>query len=371
MRNKEVIYIIKEAVQVYPPCITQILMLNDNGVKVTVVCGECSEYLLKIFQERNIKCHVIGNKRGSIPTLSKMFSYINFRRKSWGKIKVEINENSVLWFGTVDGAISLRGKYSKYKYVLNVLELYDKYPFYLKNLKLIVKEANTIIASEENRARIMKSWWRLNKIPSVMPNKSYSHPIQKRQIPYNNELKLAVSKIENKRVILYQGIISDDRDLSILAEALNQMNSKFTLVLLGQNLHNGVEKIKRIYANTLYLGYIPAPHHLVITSYADIGIANYDDSSLNNLFCAPNKIFEYSGFGIPTIGSDVPGLISTIGIYNAGKCVDFSKKDYICSALEEIEKNYEEYSANAIRFFESIDNEENFKKILQEIWIGE
>lgn len=367
MNSKEVIYIVKEAIHMYPPCITQILTLNDQGVKVTVLCGDCSPYLIEMFKERKIKCYIIGNKRVKYKRIGKIMSYLNFRNKAWGIIQELKNENTVLWFGTVDGAIAMTNKYKKMTYILTVLELYDQNSFYRNGLSRIITGASAVIACEENRARIMKVWWNLNKKPYVMPNKPYTHPNSARQIATSKEIEIAINKIKDKKVVLYQGIISGDRDLHVLAEALKEINLNYTLVLLGKKLHEGVEKIQEIYSNTIYLGYIPAPQHLEITSYAHIGIASYDDSSLNNLFCAPNKIYEYSGFGIPILGSEVPGLTSTIGQSKAGECVDFTNREAIIRALEKIEMNYNEYKINAKKFYEKVDNTSTIDTIIRSI----
>ena len=51
-----------------------------------------------------------------------------------------------------------------------------------------------------------------------------------------------------------------------------------------------------------------------------------DRNSLNRAFCAPNKIYEYSGLRIPAIGNEVPGLVNTIGAAKAGVCVPMKKR---------------------------------------------
>ncbi len=137
--------------------------------------------------------------------------------------------------------------------------------------------------------------------------------------------------------------------------------------MIGKEHYDGINAIKNIYKDTIYLGFFPAPTHLQITSYAHIGVANYDYSSLNNLFCAPNKIYEYAGFGIPILGNDVPGLQYTIGTARAGVCADFLNRKSIIDALMEIEENYTEYSKNAVKFYESNDNLEIMKKIVNSV----
>lgn len=364
MNYKKVIYVVKEALHMYPPCVSQILLLNDFGVDVIVICGDCDQHLLNEFKERKIKCIVVGNERIRFRYLGKVSIYLKFRYKAWSIIKKYKDENTILWLGTVDGALALMGKYKRMSYILSVLELYDKYPFYRFGLKRIIGNASAVIACEETRAKIMKIWWDLKQEPYVLPNKPYSHPRELQQTSTTLELETAISKIRDKKIILYQGIISADRDLAVLAEALNEMKSDYTLVLMGKSFYDGAEKVQKIYGNSIYLGYFPAPLHLQITSYAHIGVANYDDSSLNNLFCAPNKIYEYSGFNIPILGSNVPGLMSTIGAFGAGECVNFADKKSIIDALKRIENDYERYEYNAKRFFESTDNVSTMNEIV-------
>ena len=81
----------------------------------------------------------------------------------------------------------------------------------------------------------------------------------------------------------------------------------------------------------------------------------YDFVVLNAIFCAPNKTWEYTGFGIPVLCHDIPGLRYTIGQYKAGVCADMDDTEAIKAAITEMDSNYEEYSQNAIAFYVSFD----------------
>lgn len=155
-----------------------------------------------------------------------------------------------------------------------------------------------------------------------------------------------------------------------LAKALAMIESDYYVVLMGFDLYktNAYAELKKIYASVIELPSLPAPLHLEVTSHARIGLVFYDNFSLNQAFCAPNKIYEYSGFGIPMLANKIPGLENTVGRYNAGKCIDFKAEELAC-AMKEIDSNYDLYSTNASTLYESVDNEHTIKKIITKIGI--
>lgn len=362
----KVIYLIKEGLHIYPPCLTQILCLKELQVEVEVYHGITDKSVINVLDKHNIKHYnlyknEIKGKNRKLLSLKRWISY----RKNVLKILEEIDcTETILWFGTADSAIAIYDKLENKKYILNILELYDNNKFYRRLLKKIVNKSTGIICCEYNRANIMKSWWELKKLPYVMPNKPIT--IKEENLLKDEEI---VKQLQNKKIILYQGMIAKDREISNLARALRDLNKEYWLVLMGKNYDNNVEKIKEIYEKTIYLGYIPAPAHLLYTKYAYIGVANYDYSCLNNIFCAPNKIYEYTGFKIPVLCNNVPGLYYTIGIHEAGVCVNFDNIEEIKKGILNLEENYIKYSNNALKFYNETDNLKVIKKIVEETGI--
>ena len=78
---------------------------------------------------------------------------------------------------------------------------------------------------------------------------------------------------------------------------------------------------------------------------------------MNNAFCAPNKIYEYTAFGKPVIGNDIPGL-KQLEAAKASVLVNEDSVDSIVEGIRKIELSYQRYSDSAIDFFESCHNEE-------------
>lgn len=363
----KIFYFIRNSLHMYPPCLSQILYLNDLGQEVIVCFGDCDSSVKAILDERGIEYIDFNIQRGKNKYIGKIQSFYLYKKNVRKIIDLRFNQQDILWFGTADSVFFLEKYLQSKKYVLSILELYDDNNFYRKQISKYITKAEIVISCEETRSRIMKSWWGLKDSPVVIPNKPYEHPRQRNIKGSTKETQELIERIKDKKIILYQGIISVDRDLKKLAQTLRKMKSEYYLVLMGKEFFDSVSEIKKIYNNTIYLGFVPAPLHLEITSYANIGIANYDDSSLNNLFCAPNKIYEYSGFKIPTLGSDVIGLTDTVGKYEAGVCCDFKDVESLEKGLKKIIESESFYANNAEIFFDSTNNLIKMKKIIERL----
>lgn len=366
MEKNKIVYIVKTKMHYYPPCISQIRMIKDLGFDIEVLYGTSNDSALKLLEKEGIKCIKVGNiEEENLTIIKKIVSWYKFRVALSKKIK-EYNNNTIFWFGTAETVLPMKGKLKNRKYVVSLLELLDDDLKKVKMLKGIVKKALAVTVCEETRGYIMQYWWKLEKLPFVFPNKPYNQITDKNHTPSIEETKAVVNQIKDKKVILYQGIIQNTDELAEIAKALKTMKSNYTLLLMGIDKYNSVNEIKKIYDNTIYISYIPAPYHLEITSYANIGITFYRGDSLNKAFCAPNKIYEYTGFGIPILANEIPGLKNTVGAAGAAECVQMSEQNII-KAIKKIENNYEEYSKNAKKFFSSTDNVKTMSELLEYI----
>ena len=61
-----------------------------------------------------------------------------------------------------------------------------------------------------------------------------------------------------------------------------------------------------------------------------------NNHSINAVFCAPNKVYEFAGFGIPMLCNDNPGLKYTVEYYGMGVCAEDLSVDSIKSFLDKI-----------------------------------
>lgn len=234
------------------------------------------------------------------------------------------------------------------RFILSIYELNDHRMGFLKEMKPLVQKASKVIVPEFNRACILRVWLGLDNTPVVIPNKPFSHP-RKKNIPNPYSAML-----EDKKVILYQGYIQRKRNIDALCEAVKDMQD-YSVVLMGKGDDTYISELKSKYPNINHISFVMPPEHLYITSYAYIGVVKYDFVSLNGIFCAPNKTWEYAGFGVPMLCHNIPGLYYTVDRYGAGICTNMDSIEEIKNAIRTIDEQYDKYKQNAFLFYESFD----------------
>ena len=140
-------------------------------------------------------------------------------------------------------------------------------------------------------------------------------------------------------------------------------NEDFCLVLLGKDL-GYLDEITHDQENVFYAGFLSPPLHLEVTKLSHICLMAYDSTSLNKIYCAPNKIWEYAQYGKPIISQKLPGIESTFLRFKFGECCDLNEYLNVKNSILKIEANYSEYSRNALKFYKGFEFEEAIKDIL-------
>lgn len=362
---KNVIYIVKSELHVYPPCVTQIRLLKQCGVNVSVLCGSCDTVVTKIFESEKIPYLLLKDPRGKYKgRLDKINNYLTFRHSLKKELRRRDLSNTILWFGNAETLLSMKGVLNNYKYAVSFLELLDDHPFRMRLLKKLANDSVFNLSCEETRSYIMKAWWKLKKLPYLMPNKPFDSPTRFRNVTHPEAQKI-LDGLDGKKIILYQGLIKNKDILENFAKAVESIGGDYVLLLMGSDRENIIPDIKKI-SDKVYSGWVTAPDHLQITSHAYIGVLFYDgDYCLNNAFCAPNKIYEYSAFGIPMIANNIPGLSNTVGNCGAAVCSDLSVESIVMS-IKQITENYLEMQTASSRFFSAIDMTGIMNRIIRE-----
>lgn len=362
------IYIInKEQFHQRPPVISTTLLLSDMGHDITLICSGINGYWKEALKERGINVIVIPDSKYRSNKIGKVIEYCTYSKK----VREVLEECGVrkdidlVWMIGGNTITAMCRGVTDFRYVMQIQEMHETDPLYLKAFGKIINKAELVFLNEYNRCAIFQVWYRLAKTPYTLPNKPYFLP----KVEQLDALKRKYSKqlqiFKEKKVILYQGIIHSERDITTFVKTISRMGDKYQLVLLGKD-RGIVSHYKEINPHIIHIESLPAPDYLVFTSMAHIGLVTYDPLQLNTTYCAPNKIYEYSAYGKPIIGNNIPGL-QPINNFNAGCLVNENNEDEIRSAILKIDANYNNYSNGANNLFAQTDNKDTISKALLEI----
>jgi len=347
------------------------------GHSISVISTFIEDDLKELLEKKySVKFYLMGKIIRGKNLFVKINNNIRFRVFATKKINMLSDSCDIFWFSGASTALSLYKAHicKRIKYIFSCHELYG----HSLSHKLIVKEfmRNSFlnVVPEFNRAQIYRQWFKLLRTPFVLPNKTtlLFEKLKELNIDKYNNGKIAritneIKEVANgRRIVIYQGLLNKHREIGKVVSAVKELSDKFFLVLMGKRC-GYMEELKNLWPELYYINYIPAPFHLKITKTADIGLLSYDYFRLNHIFCAPNKMYDYSMFGLPMLCNDVSGLVSTVGAAKAGLCIDFSSLDNIVFALRRLNDNYEEFRKNASIFYNSVDMYSLHPKLIDNI----
>lgn len=374
----KIFIIMKEDVVQYPPILSMFHALVDLNFQVVHI-GVYSDLEQKCFLEtkgieffNDVKLNVSANP------VKKIFQQLEFKRFVSKVLKERYKEGDYLVVVNEDTMCLLWNVICQYKLVLYFLETpgYNvrlKYRVYnpLFNLTKASQQAYKVICCEYNRAHIIKGLYQLDTLPVILPNKYYQSKSlsQSHSIPQDVRQRVEELKaiLDGKKVILYQGVFtSKERRLEEFIHAVNDMPEEYLLLAMGRG-DQMFEDLKKQYSSKkiVFIDFIRPPYHLLVTQMAHIGVLSYFPNNksfidvLNPIYCAPNKIFEYTRFSLPMISNDLPALKNIFQEFRCGEVVDYPLTSLrIKDALNKIFQNYEDYKHGADNFYNSVDCQE-------------
>ena len=280
---------------------------------------------------------------------------------------------------------------SLFKKILpNTFLIYDAYELLITNSyynirdnfwfileRLFIKNYNLIIQANSERAVLMLNFYSKKKIKNLLYLRNI--PDIKSNSILLNDLKTISNKLglsKDSKVILYQGDVSFDRNLNRFIDSLQHLPPNFVFLIVGDG--PALNQIKQTYRQFIYDGRLictgRVENHLInnYTRLGDIGIISYPFDGLNNIYCSPNKIFEYTQHGLPVLATSQPTLNSMISDFQIGKCI---RKDADYSAVANTIKdlfNELNYYQSKLDFFVCSNTWENevrqYKLILTDLF---
>lgn len=350
-----------------PPVISSLLILSDLGHELHLMTEGLTPYWSEELNRRGISVHVVPNRwRGKFGLLGKFLAYRNFKHEFYRLCSTLFprGDEGLVWVEGAYTIVALGTRLQRHRYILQIQELHENSRMQLRAIGRVIHDAECVFMPEYNRGVLYQCWYKLKRRPVVLPNKPYfilsNAQLEQLREKYRDLLEVFL----REKVILYQGHIHSERDISPFVRAIDKMPG-YRLVLLGRD-HGMLKDYQAISSKIIHIDFIPAPDYLVFTSLCHIGIVCYAADTLNTAYCAPNKIYEYSAFGRPMLGNDIPGL-KIVEQQGAGVLVDETNMDEIVQAIQKISNEYERYSEDALRFFSSQDNQKIITEVINRI----
>lgn len=358
-----ILIIEKDALEKIPPIISVIEGLIELGHSISIIAGGANDVIQQSLKKKNVSIKIIPFGL-ELSYIEKIKSTIKFRNVVNETLKD--NDFDLLW---IEGHGTFRwmpSSVTEKNFVMQISELYDaeKMEATRKAIRNVIHKANVVVMPEFNRATLYQVEHGLKQRPMVLPNKPYFYLTEEDEVRCEKKYEKELTIFKEKKVILYQGIIHKERDLSNYIKAVKELGDDYRFVLLGKDF-GVLDEYRKINPDIIHINFIPAPDYLYFTAHAYAGIVTYEPTTLNCAYCAPNKIYEYGRYSLPMLANDIPGLIYTIGHAGAGAIVYEKSVESIKEGILKIDKNHALYAQNARKFYDDTDNVATIEKILE------
>ncbi|MBN9364448.1 MULTISPECIES: glycosyltransferase [unclassified Devosia] len=276
-------------------------------------------------------------------------AFVHYRvaiKESWGKLRRHL----ALWqavlvqawrwrphivfaqnfFATLPGLAAARIAgaklvYDAYELIIpepaRVMSPRDRFWYLLE--RLAAPRADLVVAANAERAERMLRHYRLRTPPTHMRNIPPMPHIDDEALGKAlHSFPTMARRTATETILIYQGDIALSRGIARFVAALDHLPDSYRMVVAGTGPDAGrlAQLAARHTATGRFatLGRVPNDMLAALTSLADIGIVTYPYAGLNNVYCAPNKLFEYAQAGLPIVSSDQPTLQKLLGEHPFG-----------------------------------------------------
>lgn len=337
-----------------PPIISAVRALAELGHQVTLFTYHVPDGSFKGLKEENFKLITCDNNPYPKQAFCRVFATVKCYLKlaslilSFRKRPVD-----VVWVGSWD----YKGlKFITKKILGNAKLIYQFHEYEEWNFRYC-RSADLVAVPEENRAWITFVKAELKNVPALLPNIPFDHP--RKKVDISEEPLLAELSRSGNRIILYQGYLDAyKRCLNELIESLLYIENAVLVVMPAfddSQRKKLEEKSTELGLNgrVIFIPYRPAPGHLRVVSMADVGIGLYRPTTINQIYCAPNRLYEFLGYGVPVVLPNVPAIKNLSELYSCiGVCEPDDPKS-IANAINTLIENSDrpKLQQEAMRFW--------------------
>lgn len=149
-------------------------------------------------------------------------------------------------------------------------------------------------------------------------------------------------KIDNQKVILYQGALNKGRGIELIIDSMVYIQ-KSVLVIIGSGDIESTLKKKVLDLNLTnkvkFIGKIEPSELKKLTGLANLGLSLEEDICLNYKYALPNKLFDYIQSNVPVLVSNLPEMKHIVLKYNVGEIVKNRNPKKLAAQIELLLQN--------------------------------
>ena len=187
------------------------------------------------------------------------------------------------------------------------------------------------ITINDSIARFYRDQYPRMPLPVVVMNATLPEPVP----AYDGRLHAAAGLPRTQKILLFQGRFSPHRGLPQLLKAAADLRADWTLVMMGWGGYEAelrtiaAAQVRASSPATVFLPGVPQAQLQQWSAGATLGAVPYENTSLNHLYCTPNKLWEYPGAGVPVLCTDLPEMAAMLSEFGFGLLLprDFTAVD--------------------------------------------
>ena len=242
-------------------------------------------------------------------------------------------------------------------------KMYGSSRFFAKFERRLMKNADVVLAANEERAEIMEREFKLKKRPMVFENIRFLSgdfdevELQKK---YEGVFRYSYNLVSTSGLFMA-------RDTDKLIASMKNLDDRFGLFFVGSSKESDVKRMREIMEehgiqNVHLIGKVPMAELVYIVRQCQIGLVHYHKRDLNNKFCASGKIYEFLHEGLPIVTTENPPLKNFCDAYGIGIADDgFSK------GIRTVAESYGAYQTRVREFVSCISVEEYNRAVAETI----
>ncbi|PRX38722.1 glycosyltransferase family protein [Salegentibacter salegens] len=176
--------------------------------------------------------------------------------------------------------------------------------------------------------------------------------------------------LDNRRYILWLGNAGINRNFLFALKSLKEYSDKFKLVVLG-NIEPEIRDyiIKNNLQEFIFSTFVPQDEMINYIDNAFFSIVLYKNSSPNNFYCEPNRLYQLTAREVPIICGNNPPMKSFVQEFKAGIVLpdDGSNIDNLRVALKKMIKYQNQFVGNLEKadITDSHSWESQFSKVIK------